>query len=167
MLLSSFPRAVLHVVVYIRQFIPPSPSPHSVSTSPFLYICFCIPALQIGSSYMHLRFFLDLDSRFHIYAITYNTCSDWLHFVWDSRFIHITPYDPNSFFFKPWELLTCVKVVQSHATLATAWIVTCLASLPVDFSRQEHWSGLPFLPPGDLPDPGLLHCRQILYHLSH
>jgi len=42
------------------------------------------------------------------------------------------------------------------------------------FSRQEYWSRLPFLPSGDLPDPGiehaapvLLHCRQILYHLSH
>ena len=23
------------------------------------------------------------------------------------------------------------------------------------FSRQEHWSGLPFPPPGDLPDPGI------------
>ena len=22
-------------------------------------------------------------------------------------------------------------------------------------SRQEHWSGLPFIPPGDLPDPGI------------
>ena len=35
------------------------------------------------------------------------------------------------------------------------------------FSRQEYWSGLSFLPSGDLPDSGLLHCRQILYHLSH
>ena len=38
-------------------------------------------------------------------------------------------------------------------------------------SRQEDWSGLPFPSPGDLPDPGikpgLLYCRQILYHLSH
>ena len=25
----------------------------------------------------------------------------------------------------------------------------------------------PFPSPGDLPNPGLLHCRQILYHLSH
>ena len=25
----------------------------------------------------------------------------------------------------------------------------------VGFSRQEYWSGLPFLPPGDLPDPGV------------
>ena len=23
------------------------------------------------------------------------------------------------------------------------------------FSRQECWSGLPFPPPGDLPDPGI------------
>ena len=38
------------------------------------------------------------------------------------------------------------------------------------FSKQEYWSGLPFPSPGDLlqgSNPGLLHCRQILYHLSH
>ena len=36
------------------------------------------------------------------------------------------------------------------------------------FSRQEHWSGLPCPPPGNLPDPEiepvslrLLHCRQL------
>ena len=23
------------------------------------------------------------------------------------------------------------------------------------FSRQEYWNGLPFPPPGDLPDPGI------------
>ena len=41
----------------------------------------------------------------------------------------------------------------------------------MEFSRQEHWSGLPFPSPGDLPiqglDLGFLHCRQILYRLSH
>ena len=41
----------------------------------------------------------------------------------------------------------------------------------MEFSRQEYWSGLPFPSPGDLPNPGIqprpLHCRQILYHLSH
>ena len=39
------------------------------------------------------------------------------------------------------------------------------------FFRQEYGSGLPFPSPGDLPDPGtepcLLHCRWILYKLSH
>ena len=34
-------------------------------------------------------------------------------------------------------------------------------------SRPEYWSGYPFLSPGDLPNPGLPHCRQILYQLSH
>ena len=38
---------------------------------------------------------------------------------------------------------------------------------PWGFSRQEYWSGLPCPPPGNLANPGLLHCRQILYHLSH
>ena len=42
---------------------------------------------------------------------------------------------------------------------------------PWDFSRQEYWSGLLCPPPGDLPtqglNPGLPHCRLILYHLSH
>ena len=26
---------------------------------------------------------------------------------------------------------------------------------PLEFSRQEYWSGLPFPSPGDLPDPGI------------
>ena len=25
----------------------------------------------------------------------------------------------------------------------------------MEFSRQEYWSGLPFSPPGELPDPGV------------
>ena len=36
------------------------------------------------------------------------------------------------------------------------------------FPRQEYWSGLAFLSPGDLPDPGMEHSacisRWILYH---
>ena len=33
----------------------------------------------------------------------------------------------------------------------------CTASplCPWGFSRQEYWSGLPCLPPGDLPNPGI------------
>ena len=53
----------------------------------------------------------------------------------------------------------------------TLWTVACLAPLSMEFSRQEYWSGLPLSSPRDLPnpglEPGLLHCRQIPYHLSH
>ena len=37
----------------------------------------------------------------------------------------------------------------------TPWTVAHQAPLPVGFPRQEHWSGLPFPSPGDLPDPGI------------
>ena len=35
----------------------------------------------------------------------------------------------------------------------TLWAVACQAPLSMEFSRQEYWSGLPCLPPGDLPNP--------------
>ena len=37
--------------------------------------------------------------------------------------------------------------------LQTPWTVAYHPPLSVEFSRQEHWSGLPFPSPGDLPDP--------------
>jgi len=51
----------------------------------------------------------------------------------------------------------------------TPWTVAYQALLSMGFSRQEYWSGLPFPSPGDLPNafPGLPHCRQKLYPLSH
>ena len=38
-------------------------------------------------------------------------------------------------------------------SFATAWTVACQAPLSMGFLRQEYWGGLPFTPPGDLPDP--------------
>ena len=44
----------------------------------------------------------------------------------------------------------------SHVRLfVTLWIVAHQALLSMGFPRQEHWSGLPCPPPGDLPDPGI------------
>ena len=37
----------------------------------------------------------------------------------------------------------------------TRWTVACQAPLSMEFFRQENWSGLPFLSPGDLPNPGV------------
>ena len=53
---------------------------------------------------------------------------------------------------------------------ATPWTVAPQAPLSLGFSRSEYWSGYPFPSPGDLLNqrlnPGLPHCRQIIYHLS-
>ena len=40
-------------------------------------------------------------------------------------------------------------------SFATPWIVAHQAPLSMGFPRQEFWSGLPFPPPGDFPDPGI------------
>ena len=49
--------------------------------------------------------------------------------------------------------------VFSHSVMsdsfATPWTVAYQAPLSMKFFRQEHWSGLPFPPPGDLLDPGI------------
>ena len=49
---------------------------------------------------------------------------------------------------------TCCLVAQSCPIL-TPETVANHAPLSVGFPRQEHWSGLPFPSPGDLPDPGI------------
>ena len=55
----------------------------------------------------------------------------------------------------------CVCVCVRTRTLSyvllfvTPWTVDCQAPLSMEFYRQEHWSGLPFPPPGDLPNLGI------------
>ena len=46
-------------------------------------------------------------------------------------------------------------VVKSCPTLMIPWTVACQAPLSMGFTRQEHWSGLPFPSPGDVPDPAI------------
>ena len=69
-------------------------------------------------------------------------------------------------------------LVVSHALHGT---VAHQAPLSMEFSRQEYWSGFPFPSPTGMGshsllqelfpaqglNPGLLHCRQILYQVSH
>ncbi|CAI9156261.1 unnamed protein product [Rangifer tarandus platyrhynchus] len=49
-------------------------------------------------------------------------------------------------------MLNCFSHVPVFATL---WTEACQAPLSMGFSRQEYWNGLPFPPPGDLPDSGI------------
>ena len=58
-----------------------------------------------------------------------------------------------------WEWKVKVKLLSPLGLLATPWTVAYQAPPSMGFSRQEYWSMLPFSSP--------LHCRQILYCLSH
>ena len=53
----------------------------------------------------------------------------------------------------------------SHSVMSdsgTPWNVAHQAPLSMGFSRQEHWSGFPFLSPGDLPNLGIKPGSQAL-----
>ena len=48
-----------------------------------------------------------------------------------------------------------VKSLSRVWLFVTPWTVAHQAPLSIEFSRQESWSGLPFLPLGDIPNPGI------------
>ena len=49
-------------------------------------------------------------------------------------------------------MLSHFSSVQLFAML---WTVAHQAPLSMGLSQQEYWSGLPFPPPGNLPNPGI------------
>ena len=55
---------------------------------------------------------------------------------------------------KPRATCVCLCMLSSVQLFATLWTSPPGSSLQ-GFPRQEYWSGLPFPPPGDLPDPGM------------
>ena len=71
------------------------------------------------------------------------------------RFLHkiksICYPQPLSFYKR---VLACL-VAQSCPTVCNPWAVALKAPLSMEFSRQEHYNGLPFPFPGDLHDPGI------------
>ena len=88
--------------------------------------------------------------------------------LWESLFPHIQNWLDD----KLPPRKTVRKRVCYHVWLfVTPWTVACQASLFLGFPRQEYWSDLPFPTPRIFStqelNPGLLHCRRILYHLRH
>ena len=65
-----------------------------------------------------------------------------------------------------------VKSLSRARLFATPWTVACATLLrPWDFQGKSTGVGCHFLLQGIFPtqgsNPGLLHCRQTIYHLSH
>ena len=68
-----------------------------------------------------------------------------------------------------------VRDLSAHCSVVSdfvnLWIVAQQTPLSMEFSRQDYWSGLPILSPGDLPDPGIEPGSPALqansFHLSH
>ena len=91
-------------------------------------------------------------------------------------YITLTKYEPNVIFHiekkvSPCDILShmllLVVYVQLCPNLCDLWTVAHQVPLSMEFSRQKYWSGKPLPFPGVCPspglNPGLLHCRQVLY----
>ena len=59
-----------------------------------------------------------------------------------------------------------IYIFISHVQLETSWTVACQAPLSMEYSRQEYWSGLLFLPflQGIFPAQGSNLCLLCLLH---
>ena len=66
-------------------------------------------------------------------------------------------------FSNAWKWKVKVKSLSHVWLFVTPWTAAYQALLSMGFSRQEYWSGLPFPPPGDLPDPGVKPMSCLLY----
>ena len=65
--------------------------------------------------------------------------------------------DPKALLFCPFSVPFCPPL-HTHSVMSNClcpWTTAHQAPLSMGFSRQEYWNGLPFLPPGNLPDPGI------------
>ena len=59
-------------------------------------------------------------------------------------------------------------VTKSQTRLSELnWTIIHQAPLSIGFSRQEYWSGLPFLPLGDLPNPEIKHIYRFDIYLLY
>ena len=53
-----------------------------------------------------------------------------------------------------WAVCMHAQSLNHVRLFETPWTLAPQALLSMGFFRQKYWSGLPFPPPGDLPDPG-------------
>ena len=70
-----------------------------------------------------------------------------------------------------WSVKVKMFVISSRVQIfVTPWTLAHPSPPSMEFARQEYWSGLHSLLQRIFPtqgsNPGLLHCGQILYHLS-
>ena len=85
--------------------------------------------------------------------------TEWLNWNWNTCPKHYAMILPSS---KAtlWNLVGYIKesenvCLNNVRLFVTPWTVAHLAPLSIEFSRQEYWSGLPFLSPVHVPHPGI------------
>ena len=84
----------------------------------------------------------------------WNLLLDWIEHFSSTKYVDLAGWHPiKSTTVSVWHLSVCVWPVMSNSLWP--WILAFPAPLSMEFSRQEHCSGLLFPTPGDLPYPGI------------
>ena len=141
-MLSFKPAFSLSYFTFIKRlFTSSSLSAIMVLSSAYLRLLIFLPAILIPACWESIDYKYEdwfLDSRF--YCIYVYVC-----------FMPVPLYPDY------WRThCACVLSRFSRVWLfVNLWTVACQSPLSIGFSWQESWSGLPFPPPGNLPDPGI------------
>ena len=152
--MSGFP--VLHCLLEL-------PQTHVHWDGDAIHRILCRPLLLLSSTFPSIRIFSN-ESVLHI---------RWPEY-WSFSISPSNEYSGLIFFKIDWFYLLAVqgilkRLLQHHSSKASIFrcsaffvvqlshprTVACMASLSLEFSRPGCWSGLPFLSPGDLPNPGI------------
>ena len=106
--------------------------------------------------------FLPFPKCHRVAIIYFEAFSDWLLSL-SSIYLRV-PYFfswfDSSFFLCVLSHFCCVRL------FVTPWAVACQAPLSMGFSKQEYRSGLPFLPPGELLNPGIEPSSPVSFVLQ-
>ena len=98
-------------------------------------------------SHLWLFYFMH---TFHIWFFSMPLSSIY---IWNlPTFYHLHCYHPESSYHHHLAWISYVCLLN-HIRLCDP--VNCPPGSSMGLSQQEYWSGLPFPPPGDLPDPGI------------
>ena len=116
------------------------------------------PALQSGSLLSEpLALFFSFIPQLSVREETLSTCQPLAGFHSFSNYLLSTDHLPGFGLMHGVNVL-CLVVPDS----ATPRTVALQTPLSMGFSRQDYWSGLSCLPPGDLPNPGIeLRCPTL------
>ena len=81
----------------------------------------------------------------------------WEGSLGENGFMHVCGWDP---LLPSWNHdhvgdPICTQSLSCIRLFAVPWTIAHQAPLPMEFSRQEYWTGVPFSTAGDLPDSGI------------
>ena len=96
--------------------------------------------LQIAIIFLFFFFFCKRNSSIHIITVK----GELRQQLWVRRSLISISYP-----------YTCAWKLSPAPLFTTPRTVAHQALLSTGFPREEHWNGLQFPPPGDLPDPGI------------